>query len=396
MANVVQGRAAGARQTRRNIVEAARIAFVERGLVPVSLRDVAAGAGVSHPGLLRHFSSKASLIDAVFEGLDDELGRVLDGMAAGEMSLGAVARATAAVPSFDTLASMLETADGAVEARARLGKRWADISRRLDGSPSVAALGLEQSLVLWTGLRLLAQYLPGDIQPAGFLDAEAGLGVRLESVGVPEVVVTLADMAERSGIGYAPGEKRREEILSDATSRFARHGYHGTSVRDVADGVNVSPSTLLYHFGSKEQLLTAVLRRRDEMLASRAQEDVEPAEELAAIGADARLDARDEPGLIELHTRVASEAVAVGHPAHGYLAERYRRAIAYFTRLIGDARGEGGRDGFMPPAVAAVQLVGLWEGLQIQALGDGDFRGIGDQLDAYVDSILPQEGRGPD
>jgi hypothetical protein len=56
--------------------------------------------------------------------------------------------------------------------------------------------------------------------------------------------------------------------------------------------------------------------------------------------------------------------------------------------IDGAAADVRGRDDLVPPSVAAVRLVGLWEGLQIQALGDGDFGGIGDQLDAYVDSIV--------
>ena len=50
-------------------------------------------------------------------------------------------------------------------------------------------------------------------------------------------------------------------ILSAALAAFAEGGYHGASVRDIAQRVGVTVPTLYYHHGSKQGLLLALLER---------------------------------------------------------------------------------------------------------------------------------------
>lgn len=55
------------------------------------------------------------------------------------------------------------------------------------------------------------------------------------------------------------GERRRAELLDDAARRFARHGYHTTSVADIVGGVGVGKGVFYWYFESKEQLFLEVL-----------------------------------------------------------------------------------------------------------------------------------------
>jgi AcrR family transcriptional regulator len=64
----------------------------------------------------------------------------------------------------------------------------------------------------------------------------------------------------------------RERILEQARHLFARHGYHGVSVRDIAQASGLSNAALYYHFGSKEGLYFEVLRSHVATVASRLQE----------------------------------------------------------------------------------------------------------------------------
>lgn len=51
-----------------------------------------------------------------------------------------------------------------------------------------------------------------------------------------------------------PKRKTREEILELSAPLFARHGYDGVSMRDVAAAVGLTQAALYYHFADKDQL----------------------------------------------------------------------------------------------------------------------------------------------
>ncbi len=51
----------------------------------------------------------------------------------------------------------------------------------------------------------------------------------------------------------------RDTLVQAALERFARYGYLGSSIQQVADDVGTSKSSVLYHFDSKEALLEAAM-----------------------------------------------------------------------------------------------------------------------------------------
>ena len=51
----------------------------------------------------------------------------------------------------------------------------------------------------------------------------------------------------------------RDIILEKAKCLFIEHGYHGLSMREIAEKVGVSKPALYYHFKDKEELFLAVL-----------------------------------------------------------------------------------------------------------------------------------------
>src|SRR3546814_10450734 len=62
----------------------------------------------------------------------------------------------------------------------------------------------------------------------------------------------------------------KDRILGAAEELFAQHGFSGTSLRQVTSRADVNIAAVNYHFGSKENLVTEVFRRRmDEMSAQR-------------------------------------------------------------------------------------------------------------------------------
>ena len=62
----------------------------------------------------------------------------------------------------------------------------------------------------------------------------------------------------------------KDRILGAAEELFAQHGFGGTSLRQVTSRADVNIAAVNYHFGSKENLVTEVFRRRmDDMSAQR-------------------------------------------------------------------------------------------------------------------------------
>jgi len=56
-------------------------------------------------------------------------------------------------------------------------------------------------------------------------------------------------------------ERRREEILKVATQEFARRGYPGTDLQEIADRLGVGKGTIYRYFGTKEALFLAAADR---------------------------------------------------------------------------------------------------------------------------------------
>lgn len=79
----------------------------------------------------------------------------------------------------------------------------------------------------------------------------------------------------------------RQRIYEAAIDLFAEHGFHGTSVRDLAQAVGVEAASLYHHFPSKQDLLRAMFDRfMDDILGMIRAASVgpgSPAERLANV-----------------------------------------------------------------------------------------------------------------
>ena len=79
-----QRRQAQARQTERNILQAALTLMWERGFDKVSIRDICKQAGITTGAFYHHFPSKESLLNKGFAPLDDYMEAALRGHEADE------------------------------------------------------------------------------------------------------------------------------------------------------------------------------------------------------------------------------------------------------------------------------------------------------------------------
>jgi AcrR family transcriptional regulator len=409
-----------AAETRSRIVRAAQSMFVASGYRATSLRDIATAAGVSHPGLLKHFPSKAELLAAVVAQLEADNERAYETIAAasepGAFVFSELARRNARTPGYLQLYAALtgEASTPSHPAHQRMQGRYARL-RALSADHLTEAIqhgviaddrdphdeGVRYAAG-WDGLQLLAQYLPERIDLVAILEAREELLALPFGWREPDSPAPTAEpsplpplgealMAEPD-VGYAPGRLRRGQIVADAMELFATEGYGDTSLRDIAERVGVSKSTLLHHYRSKEQLLSAVLAARD--LSIQSGPSYAPAdraaEELRALHIGAADNAEIAPGLIEVYAVLSCEAVPDGHPAHSYFAGRFARVIDHFTELFRLAQVDGDLPAHRDPEQEAIWLVAMWDGLQYQWLYDRAAIDVASHLTAHLDDVLPR------
>ncbi|MDZ7914993.1 MAG: TetR family transcriptional regulator [Rhodococcus sp. (in: high G+C Gram-positive bacteria)] len=149
------------------------------------------------------------------------------------------------------------------------------------------------------------------------------------------------------------GAARRSAILEAALNAYATSDRLGPRLRDIAEAAGVTEAGVLHHFGSKDELFVAILRRRDENATSLYDFST-------AAGQDAFLvETTTTPGLTKLFVDMSAAAADPGHPAHAFMAE-HRAVVASMIAQLAP--------GADPEAIDAV--VALAEGLQLQWLSD--------------------------
>ena len=135
----------------------------------------------------------------------------------------------------------------------------------------------------------------------------------------------------------------KERILDAAETLFAQYGFGGTSLRQVTSQADVNIAAVNYHFGSKENLVNEVFRRRmDEMSGQR----------LARLRAAIEADAADLEGIL---AAFVEPPLAMAQDRHGggafirviarayaekndslrrFLSEQYGHVLREFAKAI--------------------------------------------------------------
>jgi AcrR family transcriptional regulator len=201
-------------------------------------------------------------------------------------------------------------------------------------------------------------------------------------------------MAHRSPVSVpsVSGGPRRREILAIGTGLFAENGYHGTSIRDIAEACHLQPASLYSHFQNKEEVLLGILSGYVAALV--------PALEGAAGG--------DGDGRARL-ARVFDTAVSVGYrhraqfiilsndwshirrtPGLRSIVEDTRRCEAVWRRVLRDGVADGSLRSDITPAQTLRVLFGAVSGLvdnRYDDLGSGRPRGRPGTSSVLLDGV---------
>ncbi len=153
---------------------------------------------------------------------------------------------------------------------------------------------------------------------------------------------------------------RRDHLVDTALEMFCRDGFHATGIDKILAEAGVAKMTLYNHFRSKDELILAVLRRRDERFRHAFVRAVErraaaPRDRLLAI-----FDALEEWFCRNDFTgctfiNAAAEYTAQHDPIHALSAEHKRLVEAYVRELAEAAEAAD-------PDALARSLMLLFEG----------------------------------
>ena len=137
----------------------------------------------------------------------------------------------------------------------------------------------------------------------------------------------------------------KERILGAAEELFAQQGFGATSLRQVTSRADVNIAAVNYHFGSKENLVNEVFRRRMDEMSGHRLSMLEDARRTRAGALEAFLAAFVEPGLAlaagrnggGAFIRVIARAYAEQNDGlRGFLSERYGHVQREFARAIAE------------------------------------------------------------
>ncbi|WP_051857613.1 TetR/AcrR family transcriptional regulator [Streptomyces cellulosae] len=167
---------------------------------------------------------------------------------------------------------------------------------------------------------------------------------------------------------YRKSAERREQILQAAYEAIDEHGERA-SLQDIADRVGVTQPALTYYFPTRDDLLLAVLERRDmrgKEIAGAAASGKGMVEGMAASARHAT----DHPGLAKLSVTLSAAATDPESPAHDYFTERYRALAAEVTQELEAQQKAGALRADQPADHLARAVLAVMDGLQIQWMHD--------------------------
>lgn len=205
---------------------------------------------------------------------------------------------------------------------------------------------------------------------------------------------TNEELAERGARRRDQGRAvTRQRLLDAARTVFARAGFHGASVEEIAAEAGFSTGALYSNFNGKTDLFLALMERE---IGAHAREIAQIVESLDSVSARASEAAREwmetierEPELVLLFMEFWAYG-ARDPEIRPQVAERFAEVRALLVRLIEGTAREFNLKLPLPPAELAVVIDALADGIARQKLADPS--AVPDDLLGRTVALLLGEG----
>ncbi|MER7331498.1 MULTISPECIES: helix-turn-helix domain-containing protein [unclassified Micromonospora] len=182
----------------------------------------------------------------------------------------------------------------------------------------------------------------------------------------------------------------RERIKSVALELFTEQGYEKTSLREIAERLNVTKAALYYHFKSKDEIVTSVvedrLERMDALIAWAESQPASLATRRAVIGryADAMFTG-DEPSVMRFfeQNQTVLKSLAAGQQMRG-------RMLRLAEMLC---RGDDSPAAQLRAILSLFAVHSSWFAIRTPDITDTERRKLALEM---ADELLAPIGTGPD
>ena len=177
----------------------------------------------------------------------------------------------------------------------------------------------------------------------------------------------------RSDRKEAERERRLREIKDATLGLFARNGYEGTTIEDIADELGYAKASLYYYFPGKEAIVRALIldamaaagKRMDEIMAK----SNHPMDNLRNLFAYYIDDYNDRYGFFNIHHQVGHFMDTVlGGDERQHMAQAMQEMNRRITGLIRRGIDEGHFID-LDPQMLGEMLLGMIAGLMRQMTG---------------------------
>ncbi|RQO60560.1 TetR family transcriptional regulator [Paucibacter sp. KBW04] len=178
--------------------------------------------------------------------------------------------------------------------------------------------------------------------------------------------------------------KKYDQLLDSAMALFYRQGFHATGVDQLSQEAQLTKKTLYRYFPTKEALVQAALRQRDQcfMDGLRSRLEAVPVAERPLSYLDFIEDWTREPGFHGCaFINAAAEYPDLADLSHAIAAEHKQGLRDYLTQVCAEA-------GLAEPSQAAAQLFLLGEGLTVAAQVSGPDEDLLAQARAMAAQLL--------
>ena len=170
-------------------------------------------------------------------------------------------------------------------------------------------------------------------------------------------------------------EGKRKLILDAAVRVFARRGYHGARVGDIAEEAGIAHGLLYHYFSSKEEVLQTIFRENwgeliERFRAVEAADEAAP-DKLAGIAKILLRTWRNDPDLVTVMVREVARSPQLQRQVEGV-----REAFAILRRIIEQGQADGSFRADLDPVLTSWLVYGGLEevltGWVLGGLPDGE------------------------